>query len=97
MRDSKAALGERIAKCPSSFILACPYRGFAAFHVLVSYCKHGFCLKRLASAVQLRPWPPYSKELGSIASVRPGSALSLHPGRGARRPAHLEFARTARQ
>ena len=60
---------------PLSFILARPYRGIAAF-VLVSYCNHCFCrpLKRLASAVQLRPWPPHFQ---SLASLLPGHLVTL--------------------
>jgi hypothetical protein len=39
-----------------------------AFQVIVKTLS---CLKRLASAVQLRPWPPYSKALSQILSVVP--------------------------
>src|SRR6266403_4793593 len=44
-----------------------------AFQVIVNTLE---ALKRLASAVQLRPWPPHFKELSGIASCLP-SPLSV--------------------
>ena len=41
-----------------------------------NYLGLGDYLKRLASAVQLRPWPPNSKELTGIACC-PSSPLSV--------------------
>src|SRR6266404_4741191 len=44
-----------------------------AFQVIVNTVDR---LKRLASAVQLRPWPPYFKELSGMVSCPP-SPLSV--------------------
>src|SRR6266852_3929795 len=62
---------------PAVAVSTTNYQQLLAPPVPRSRCNHcSFWLKRLASAVQLRPWPPHFKELSGIASYPP-SPLSV--------------------
>src|SRR6266849_3032967 len=57
---------------PAVAVSTTNYQRLLAPPVPRSRCNHcSFWLKRLASAVQLRPWPPHFKELSGIASYPP--------------------------